>query len=164
MNIHRQPDATFHAARAASTSATPANGSLTAMSQLTICAARMPITMVSWLTATSRPRRWAGATSAMYIGDRFDAMPIATPPAIRQVTKAANEPAQPVSTDDAANSSAAASSSFFRPKRSLSAPVTSEPTRQPTSAHEFAHPTSAAVVRPKLFSKNGFAPPMTTQS
>ena len=80
----------------------------------------------------------------MYIGDRFDAMPIATPPAIRHVTNAGNDPAQPVSTDDPAKSSAAAISSFFRPNRSLSAPVTSEPIRQPTSAHEFAQPTSAA--------------------
>ncbi len=164
VNIHRQPDATFHAARADSTSATPSNGSLTAMIQLTICAARIPITMVSWLTATSRPRRWAGAISAMYIGERLDAMPIATPPAIRHVTKAVNDPAHPVSTDDSAKSSAAARSSFFRPNRSLNAPVASEPIRQPASAHEFAHPISAAVVRPKLFSKNGFAPPMTTQS
>ncbi len=100
----------------------------------------------------------------MYIGDRFDAMPIATPPAMRHATKAVNEPAHPVSTDDPAKISAAASSSFFRPKRSLNAPVPSEPMRQPTSAHEFAHPTSAAVVRPKLLSKNGFAPPTTTQS
>ena len=122
------------------------------------------MTMVSWLTATSRPRRCAGATSAMYIGDRFDAMPMATPPTIRHVTNAGNEPAQPVSTDDTANSSAAATSSFFRPKRSLSAPVIIEPTRQPTSAHEFAHPISNALVRSKHFSKNGFAPPITTQS
>ena len=100
----------------------------------------------------------------MYIGERLEAMPIATPPTIRHVTKAGNEPAQPVSTDDPANSSAAAMSSFFRPKRSLSAPVIIAPTRQPTSAHEFAHPISNALVRPKLFSKNGFAPPITTQS
>ena len=100
----------------------------------------------------------------MYIGDRFDAMPMATPPAIRQTTNAANEPAHPVSTDEAAKRRAAARRSLLRPNRSLSAPVTSEPSRQPRSAQEFAHPISAAVVRPKLFSKNGFAPPMTTQS
>ena len=134
------------------------------MNQLTICAPRMPITMVSWLTATSRPRRWAGAISAMYIGDRFDAIPMATPPAIRQTTNTAKEPAHPVSTDETAKRSAAARSSFLRPNRSLSAPVTSEPTRQPSSAQVFAHPISAAVVRSKHLSKNGFAPPMTTQS
>jgi hypothetical protein len=100
----------------------------------------------------------------MYIGDRFDAMPMATPPAIRQMTNATNEPAHPVSTDETAKRSAAASKSDFRPNRSLSAPVTSDPIRQPSSAQELAHPTSAAVVRSKLFSKNGFAPPMTTQS
>ena len=164
MNIQRHPYATFHAARAASTSAASGNGSLVASVQLTICAARIPITIVSWLTATSRPRRWAGAISAMYIGDRLDAMPMATPPAMRQVTKAVNEPAQPVSADDPANSRDDASSSALRPNRSLRAPVAIEPSRHPTSAQEFAHPISAAVVRPKAFSKKGFAPPITTQS
>ncbi|MBP1636267.1 MAG: hypothetical protein H6Q10_2841 [Acidobacteria bacterium] len=164
VNIHRQPSATFQAARAASASAAPGNGSRTAITQLTICADRIPTTIVSWLTATSRPRRCGGATSAMYIGDRFDAMPMAAPPAMRHATNAPNEPAHPVSTDEPAKSSAEATSSRLRPKRSQRAPVASDPARQPTSAHEFAHPTWAAVVRPKLFSKNGFAPPMTTQS
>ena len=41
---------------------------VSAIRQLTNCAARMPITMVSWLIATSRPRICAGAISAMYIG------------------------------------------------------------------------------------------------
>ena len=45
------------------------------------------MTMVSWLIDTSRPRTAAGATSAMYIGERFDARPMATPPSIRQATK-----------------------------------------------------------------------------
>ena len=35
-------------------------GTLRAIAQLTICAARMPITTVSWLIDTSRPRRWLG--------------------------------------------------------------------------------------------------------
>src|SRR5512137_370974 len=99
----------------------------------------------------------------MYMGDRFDAMPMATPPAIRHVTNAAKDAAHPVRTEDAAKSSADASRSLFRPKRSVSAPVIIEPIRQPTSAHEFAHPIRAPVVRLKAFSKKGFAPPMTTQ-
>ena len=50
-----------------------------AISQLVICAARMPMTIVSWLSDTSLPRICVGATSAMYIGDRPDAIPIPTP-------------------------------------------------------------------------------------
>ena len=36
---------------------------------------------------TNRPRIPAGATSEIYIGDRFEASPIAVPPRIRQKTK-----------------------------------------------------------------------------
>jgi len=99
----------------------------------------------------------------MYIGDRFEAMPIATPPAMRHVTNAANDPAHP-----------SRSTSREEQRRRQQQLLSSEPVgeragdqgaeQHPTSAHEFAHPTSAAVVRPKAFSKKGFAPPMTTQS
>src|ERR1035441_4721277 len=45
---------------------------------------------------TSRPRMRSGATSAMYIGERLEARPIATPPDIRQARNTANVPAIPV--------------------------------------------------------------------
>jgi hypothetical protein len=48
--------------------------------QLMTCASKMPTTMVSWLMETSLPRICAGATSAIYMGERFDASPMATPP------------------------------------------------------------------------------------
>ena len=82
------------------------------------------------------------ATSAMYIGDTFDAMPMATPPRIRQTTNHGNVDAQPVSTEETANRNAARISSCLRPNLSLSPPETIEPTRQPSSAQLFAQPLS----------------------
>lgn len=67
-NIHRQAISLFHTSL-----------SLT-RSQLTTCAASMPTTIVNWLSETSRPRIEAGATSAIYIGESPDAMPMAMPP------------------------------------------------------------------------------------
>src|ERR1035441_8491868 len=104
------------------------------MRQLTNCASKMPMTMVSWFRETSRPRFWAGATSAIYMGDRFDARPMAAPPAIRQRINTAKDPASPVATEDTANSRADKASRRLRPKRSLSAPDTKAPMRQPSSA------------------------------
>ena len=64
------------------------SGTGRAMRQLTSCAASTPMTMVSWLMATSKPRLAAGAISEMYIGEMFEARPMLTPPRIRQATKA----------------------------------------------------------------------------
>ena len=44
------------------------------------------MTMVNWFSETRRPRHSAGLTSAMYMGETLDAMPMAEPPAIRQTT------------------------------------------------------------------------------
>ena len=107
---------------------------------------------------------WAGATSAMYIGERFEAMPMATPPAIRQTTNQRKVDAHPVRTDETANSSAETSRSFLRPNLSLAPPAISEPSRQPSKAQPLAQPTRASLSSSKYFSKNGLAPPMTTQS
>ena len=50
----------------------------------------MPVVMASMFTATSAPRTFAGTSSAMYIGEIKEAMPIASPltiiPAINQAT------------------------------------------------------------------------------
>ena len=83
----------------------------------------------------------------MYIGERFEARPMAAPPAIRQSTNTAKEPAKPVATDDTAKSSADSNRKRLRPKRSLSAPETSAPSRQPSSALLLAHPTASEEVR-----------------
>ena len=76
-------------------------------------------------------------------------MPIATPPAMRQTTNQLKLSAQPVSTDDTANSTPEASSSRLRPKRSERPPEASEPARQPSSAQELAQPTIASLRRSK---------------
>ena len=60
------------------------------------------MTIVSWLIDTSLPRIDAGAISAMYSGERFDARPIATPPSSRLATKIANDPASAVPSDERA--------------------------------------------------------------
>lgn len=39
----------------------------------------MPVVMASMLTATSEPRTFAGTSSAMYIGEMNEAMPMPTP-------------------------------------------------------------------------------------
>src|ERR1035441_3289741 len=44
--------------------------------------------MFNWLTATSSPRRLAGAISVIYIGQTTDAPPTATPPSQRKKSSA----------------------------------------------------------------------------
>ena len=72
---------------------------------------------------------------------------MATPPVIRQRMKAEKMCAQPVRIDDAAKSIAEASRTGRRPKRSLKAPATDEPSRQPTSAQLVAQPMRWSEVR-----------------
>jgi len=98
------------------------------------------------------------------MGESPDAMPMATPPKMRHTTNQENDGAQPVSTDDTAKSSAERISSRLRPKRSLTAPTNTAPARQPSSAQLLAQPRASSLTRRKNGSKNGFAPPMTTQS
>ena len=113
--------------------------------QLMSCAARTPITMVSWLTETSLPRICAGAISAIYIGERLDARPMATPPSIRHATKMAKFGASALPNEVTANKNADSSNNFLRPNLSLNAPATSAPTRQPMSAQLFAQPDNWAL-------------------
>jgi len=110
------------------------------------CASNIPITIVNWFMATSFPRIRAGEISAMYMGERFDASPIATPPSIRQTTNIVKVLASAFPSEVTAKSIPAAISSRFRPKASLSAPATKAPARQPTSAQLFAQTTCASLV------------------
>ena len=105
------------------------------------------MTMVSWLMETSLPRICAGATSAMYMGERLDARPMATPPSIRHATKMEKFGASALPSEVSANKNADAINSRLRPNLSLNAPATSAPTRQPMSAQLFAQPDCAASVR-----------------
>src|ERR1039457_1913631 len=113
---------------------------------------------------TSRPRMRSGATSAMYIGERLEARPIATPPDIRQARNTANVPAIPVPIELTVNRNAERTSRRFLPNLSLSMPEASAPNRQPISALLIASATMAGGRRRTNVSENGFAPPITTQS
>jgi len=162
-NIQRQPCWPNQEPRINSSLA-PAGRSRTSH-QLSSCATSTPTTMVNWFTDTSRPRIEAGATSEMYIGDRLDARPMATPPRMRQIMKTVNVSARPLPIEVMAKRAAEAISRRLRPKRSLNTPQASAPARQPISAQLLAQPESAALVSMwKNRSKNGLAPPTTTQS
>ena len=89
---------------------------------------------------------------------------MATPPVIRQNTKALKLNAQPVKSDETANRIADRINNLLRPNLSLSAPEMREPSRHPSNAQLFAQPAVPALESWKYFSKNGFAPPITTQS
>ncbi len=105
------------------------------------------MTMVSWLIDTSLPRIDAGAISAMYSGDRFDARPIPTPPASRLSTNPVNEPARAVPIDESMNIKPARTSSRLRPNRSARAPERIAPPRQPIRALLIAQPTPSGVIK-----------------
>ena len=76
------------------------------MPRLANCAARMPMTMVSWLSETNLPRTAAGETSAMYMGEMFEARPMPTPPRSRKTTNHAKRSASAVPMPVARKSSA----------------------------------------------------------
>ena len=77
-NIQRQAICPFH--DAAMSAAEKSAGMGSAICQFTIWAARMPTTIVIWFSETSLPRISEGATSAIYIGERPEAMPMPMPP------------------------------------------------------------------------------------
>src|ERR1039458_9885580 len=79
--------------------------------------------MFNWLTATSKPRRRAGAISVIYIGQTTEAPPTATPPS----------PAKP-------NPTASIASTGRRPHQSAGRPTNSEPTIVPSSALDTVKP------------------------
>ena len=137
-NIHRHPICPFHERRIISAVAWSATGS--AICQLTICALRIPSTTVNWLMDTKRPRKWAGAISAIYIGERLEAMPMANPPMRRNTLNSPNVSAAPVPTAVQMNSPAASINMGLRPNLSLSLPALNAPMRQPINALLMAHP------------------------
>ena len=132
-NIQRQPHSTFHAWFSATAVSR-------AKSMFTICADRMPSTMVIWLRLTMRPRICGGLTSAIYIGDKAEATPMPTPPTKRAMLNRVKSLKRPVPMADTVNSTAAVVSSGLRPYLSAAAPATIAPTRQPTNAVDMATP------------------------
>src|SRR5258708_1405801 len=101
---------------------------------------------------TSLPRNGAGETSAMYIGERLDARPIASPAEILKATKTSNAFDKAVPIEESANNIADKRSIGLRPNLSVSPPESIAPSRQPTRAHPIAHPCCAGSYKPKNFS------------
>src|SRR5260370_32532074 len=161
-NIQRHPTCPFHEFKMSA--ALAAGGTGFAISQFTSCANKIPMTTVSWLMETSLPRNNAGETSAMYIGERLDARPIASPPAILHVTKTTKVFERAVPIEESVNNIADKRSMGFRPNLSVRTPDSMAPSRQPTRAQPIAHPCCPGSYKPKNFSQKGLAPPITTQS
>jgi len=110
-----------------------------------IWARRMPITMVSWLMETSLPRRDAGDTSDIYIGDTDDASPMPNPPQILKNTNHVNDPDAPVPIADVVNRNAARKSELFLPNRLLNIPDDNDPTIQPSRALLITQPCISGI-------------------
>ena len=135
-NIQRQPHSTSHARFSATVVSL-------ASSMFTICAPRMPSTIVIWFSDTIRPRISAGLTSAIYIGARADATPMPTPPMNRAILNKVKSLNSPVPMADTVNSSADSISSGFRPYLSAAPPATIAPARQPIRAVVIATPCNS---------------------
>src|ERR1700722_19715127 len=97
---------------------------------------------------TIRPRKCAGVTSAMYMGEMLEARPIAMPPTMRQSTNCAKLPAHPVRVEETANRQAAKSNKRFRPQLSAKTPERIEPKRHPKSAQLLAQPRKESLESP----------------
>ena len=99
------------------------------------------MTMVSWLIDTSRPRMAAGATSAMYIGERLDASADghAAEHAPGDEERESWAPSA-LPSDVAANRSAADDQQPLAAEAVAQRAGESAPTRQPSSAQLFAQP------------------------
>ena len=137
-NIHRHAICPFHDAAMSAAVLPPGIGS--AMSQLVICAPSIPSTMVIWLSDTSLPRTFVGATSAMYMGDSPEATPMPMPPKKRATRKEWKSEKAPVATDERRNMSADTTSRRLRPMRSASVPHSMAPIMHPTNAMVMARP------------------------
>jgi hypothetical protein len=85
-------------------------------------ATEIPITMLSWLNDTRRPRASGGAISAMYIGAIISAAPTPSPPSMRARTSHVKLGATAERIAETANNSAAILNTGRRPMRSLRGP------------------------------------------
>ena len=152
-NIHRQPVLTFH----------DSPGADSATSQLTMATTSMPEMMAIWLSETNRPRRWAGATSAMYSGESIDAMPTPSPPTNRAITNSEKVRGRADPMADTANSTADSSRTLLRPKRSLKGPAQAAPIMHPTRTLETAQPFQTSFSS-KRVTRKSIAPEITAVS
>jgi len=100
----------------------------------------MPMTMASWLTVTSRPRRCDGAISAIYIGEVMAAKPTPIPPTARQMQKSKKVRGSAVPMADTRKHTAATHSVARRPIESLSHMPAKGPAIEPRIALLTAKP------------------------
>src|SRR4029077_391749 len=103
-----------------------------------------PDTMAICCSEARRPRRYAGATSAIYIGANTLAAPIAIPPAMRAAMKNAAEFVAPVATALTRKRIAFKSMVGRRPRESARLPAPKAPTAQPSNTEATAKPVPAA--------------------
>src|ERR1035441_8069926 len=87
----------------------------------------MPPTMAIWLMDTRRPRRCAGAISAIYMGVDMEAMPMPMPPSQRNRMKVQMSRGKEVPMAEIRKSVAAMSKAFLRPNRSEMGPTIRTP-------------------------------------
>src|ERR1035441_2578509 len=97
--------------------------------------------MFNWLTATSKPRRLAGAISVIYIGQTTDAPPTATPPSQRKKSSAYQFHASAQPSAAITNTTASIASTGRRPHQSAGRPTNSEPNMVPNSALDTVKPS-----------------------
>ncbi len=117
----------------------------------------MPLVIASMLTATNEPRTLAGTSSAIYIGEMNEAMPMAMPltiiPAINQVTVGASAVPRAL----AVKMMPARMINLRRPKRSVKAPPRTAPK---TAPNRTALTTISSIVedRENCFLMNKYGP------
>ena len=102
-----------------------------------------PRTIANCWSEASRPRRWAGATSAIYIGASTLAAPMANPATIREPINTPTEPDAPVANALPRNRTASIIIVGRRPMRLASAPAPNAPKAHPTSTDATAKPVAA---------------------
>ena len=119
--------------------------------------------MFSWLTATSKPRRWAGAISVMYIGQTTEAAPTATPPSHRKNSSAYQSHARAQPAAATRKSTARQASTGRRPHQSAGRPTSSDPTIVPSRALETVKPSRLSVSE-KTWRRDSVVPEITAVS
>ena len=100
--------------------------------------------MLNWKTPTSRPRHFAGAISAMYIGPSTDEPPIARPATKREATSDVQFQAKAQPRAETRYKTAITRRLSRRPYRSPGIPASIAPTMVPQSAIETVSPSDAA--------------------
>src|SRR6266446_1901222 len=123
----------------------------------------MPTTIFNWLTATSRPRRPAGAISVIYIGHTTEALPTATPPNQRKNNSAYQFQATAQPAAETKKRTASTARTGRRPHRSAGRPASKEPTIVPISALDTVKPRKK-LLSWKTFCKDSVVPEITAVS